>query len=145
MAATAKLFTSTVNDRLFVQAPSVIETVISEEPVAPEVAVTLIVRLVPLPPMTRLVLGTSAGLDELASTCKDAPALLPRLPKLKLTGPLDPPGARLRSANGEICPAEALSAISNELLPVNVRSGAICSTLVVPLVISSMWSFVKHT
>src|SRR3954462_9692234 len=61
----AKLVTRTLNVRVLVQVPSVVETVIAAEPVWPAAGVMVRVRLVPLPVMMRLALGTSAWFDEL--------------------------------------------------------------------------------
>src|SRR5207244_3008590 len=97
-----RTLTSALNDRLFVHTPSVTETVIHEEPVAPVTGVTVIVRFVPLPPSARLLFGTGVWLAEEASTWSEAPAALPRLPKLKLIGPLELPGGMTTSASGEI-------------------------------------------
>ena len=54
------------------------------------------------------------------------------------SGALELPEAIVWSAIGEIWPAKAVIAISKALLVVNVRNGATCSRLDVPLVISSM-------
>src|SRR6516225_230748 len=104
-AVSAKSVTNALNDRLLVHTPSVTEIVINEKPVCPATGVTVIVRFVPEPPKTRFPLGMRVGLDELAVTCKDAPLVAPRLPKLKPTGPLEPPGGMRTSAMREICPA----------------------------------------
>ena len=137
-AVRAKSVTKALKDRLLVQSPSVTEIVIADDPVWPETGVTVIVRFVPEPPMRRFPLGTSAGFEELALTWSDDPEVVPRFPKPKGTGPLEPPGAMRTSGIGEIWPANAVSAISKELLVVKCRNGAICSKLEVPYVISSM-------
>src|SRR5436190_10926814 len=67
-AANDSTLTTALNERLFVQTPSVTEMVIAEEPVPPETGVTVVVRFVPLPPIARFALGTSAWLAEEAST-----------------------------------------------------------------------------
>src|SRR5438128_339807 len=123
----AKSLTNALKERLLVHTPSVIEMVIREEPVCPAIGVTVIARLVPEPPKTRFPFGTKAGFEETAATCKDVPLVVPRLPKVKLSALLDPPGGMRTSAIGEICPANAVSAISKELLVVKCRNGAICS------------------
>ena len=113
--------------RLFVQTPSVTERVITDAPVWPAIGLIVIVRFAPEPPNRRLLLGIKFGLEEDAVTCSDAAAVEPRFPKLKLIGPLEPLGGIRTSAIGEIWPAKAVSAISNELLVVKFRKGAICS------------------
>src|SRR5205807_1851863 len=84
---------------------------IAAAPVWPATVLTVMVRLVPLPPMMRLPFGTSDGLDELASTCREPPEVPPRLPKLNAIGPLELPGGMFTSAIGDICAANARNAV----------------------------------
>ena len=67
-AVSAKSVTKALNERLFVQTPSVTEIVITEDPVWAEAGVTEIVRFVPEPASTRLPFGTKTGFEELALT-----------------------------------------------------------------------------
>src|ERR1043166_10305703 len=63
-AANESTLTTALNERLFVQTPSVTETVINEEPVPPATGVSVIVRFVPPPPNDKLLFGTSDRSEE---------------------------------------------------------------------------------
>src|SRR5580765_4254288 len=92
VAARAKSALSALKLRLFVQTPSVTKTVITEAPVWPGTGLIVIVRFAPEPPITKLPFGISVGFEDEAVICKDAAATDPRFPKVKLIGPLEPPG-----------------------------------------------------
>jgi hypothetical protein len=64
-----------VNEVFVVFIPSFTETVINALPVAFEAGVTVIVRLVPLPPSVMFAFGTTVVLPEVAETVRLAGAV----------------------------------------------------------------------
>src|SRR5262245_65770048 len=70
--------------------PSLTVTVIVATPVCVGAGVTVRVRLMPLPPNARFVVGTSVGLDELPLTVRLA-AAVSRSPMVKASGPAGAP------------------------------------------------------